>query len=691
MRISLVGVCMLVVLASVVVPETQKASAALVDYQVAPDATGWAGRWWDGGGSTYYKGSGDLSLSLFTEGASGFEYRGYWRFSIPDFTDKDVKDVKLEFRTGNEACYESCRPPLLFWVDTFRLYVNPMTGTAQQVYDGIDEHQGLPYIQNPLDLLVIQKQSSYSPPLGPNAVADINHHEGGWYAVGMKLFQVKDQDDKSVGGGIALCGLPNCPNPPPQPWSRGSVRGSPASKPGPSPLYAIPVLTISYEPRTAWTQLHGDARHNGYTSSLAPNTGTGLWNPPVQECDATDCRHSGYSPVAKDGYVYTVINRASGGMTQVRAFDYGGNLAASSPDLPGTEVPAFHSLAVNNEMVVYTGADASLPDPRTFIYGLSLAPTLTQSWSYEIPWELNYAAPTLYGRYVLVGTTGTYDFAWGRLYLLEARASTVTPVWTFTPPPAGGDIFAPPAVYKDWVLVRTTTKLYAIPLVDPNDDGVIGNGVSRPSEIRWTFDLGAWPGDKWDRALNSGPAVKGGYVYIGSHMGSVYKLPIESSDPPAPVWTYNAGPAYFVPSTPGIGFGYVYVTLMAYSGTPVYVRRIRDQDGFSENPKRYDNANAGKSSPSLADGKVFLWMGSTGGTLPVGAWAVVLNEDLSSELYRVQTGPAMDGTDATAGNTPAIASSSRTQLDSWVFVGNGWNFPFIPPPDQWGYVRGWNV
>jgi len=496
-----------------------------------------------------------------------YEYRGFWRFTIPDFTDKNVKDVKLEFRTRNALCLPppACDGALSFKIDVFRLYTDPTSGTPQQIFDGIHQYKGLPYLKGSLipPDLVLQAQTTYSPSLGPNAVADINHHEGGWYALGMKIYEVRDGLDNPVWGELEICSLSDCSYPPPGP-------GSLAPRPGPSPLYVIPRLIITYELETDWTQLHGDARHNGYSASLAPSRGDGVWDPPVRECDASLCFHSGYSPVAKDGYVYTVVrNILDPNTVDIRALDYAGNLVASRPGLPYTLALSLHSLAVNNEMVVYTGYQEQ-PAPHTFVRAFSPAPDLTPLWSYDIANKANYAAPTLYGRYVLVGTTGIGPFTWGRLHLLEARGPIVSTVWTFAPPTVG-DIFAPAAIYKDSVLVRATTKLYAIPLVDPNP---VDHEITS-DEVRWQFDLGAWAGDKYDRALNSGPAAKGGFVYIGSHWAAtVYKILIESPDPPTPAWTYSAGPGYFVPSTPGIGFGYVYVTVAAYSGTPLYVRAI---------------------------------------------------------------------------------------------------------------------
>jgi len=649
------------------------------DYLAYHDSIGFVARVFDGSSTTYTKYGGDPNLLREYQPGDlpDYEYRGFWRFTIPDFTDKNVKDVKLEFRTRNAQCLPlpTCDGALSFKVDLYRLYADPATATPQQIFDGIHEFRGLPYLKGSLGELTLQAQTTYPKSLGPNAVADLNHHEGSWYAIGMKIFEVRDTPNDLVWGMLELCSLSDCSYPPPGP-------GTQFSKPGPVPLYAVPVLKITYADETAWSQLHGDARHNGYSPALAPRSGLGVWR--AQECDPSTCHHTGYSPVAKDGYVYTVVvNSANTALRDIRALDYGGNLVASRSVPEVTNIPGFHSLAVDKEMVVYTGTQ-QLPTWHTFVRAFSPAPALTPLWSYTISGNspFNYAAPTLYGRYVLVGTAG-YVNTGGQLRLLEGRDSTVTSVWTFSLS-TGEHIFAPPAIYKDWVLVRSTTKLYAIPLVDPN-----GNGVIAANEVRWTFDLGAWGGGPYDRALNSGPAVKGGYVYIGSHAGNVYKIPIESPNPPTPVWTYSAGPGYYMPPTPGIGFGYVYVIVVANSGTPTYVRAINDGDGSLQFSRQYDNANTGRGSPSLADGKVFLWIGSIppGGSVPAGAWTIILNWDLSLELFWVPTGNGYDG--EYGGNTPAIASSSPALLDSWVFVGSGF-LSFQPSPDPWGYVMGWN-
>jgi len=337
------------------------------------------------------------------------------------------------------------------------------------------------------------------------------------------------------------------------------------------------------------------------------------------------------------------------------------------------------ALAVNNDKVVFT-QHTYAPGTGTTTEVHALRPAtdpdpskwLTSLWSYNIVGDMNRVAPTLYGRYVLVGTEGATSSTYGHLYLFESRGTSVSLIWTFTP--TLGDIATAPTVYKDVVLVRATSTLYALPFVDPN-----GNGVIDSSEVRWTFDLGAWSGNKFDVALGSGPAAKAGYVFIGSHAGMVYKIAIAGTGPRTPVWSHSVGGS--VQSVPGMaqnaivgGIDGIYV--ISTQAPSVVVYELNGNTGAQVNSATYSNANAGRSSVTLAGGKAFLWIGDSG-----GAWIVVLTLDLSTEIYRVSAGPYYDGNFG-EGISPAIA-------DGWVFAGNG-AANGVPPTDSWGFVFGWS-
>ena len=613
----------------------------------------------------YTKFLGDPNIARNVEPGVDFERRGYWRFTLPDFTDKNVLNVALTFKTRNAGCISGpCTPPLTFAVDINRLYVEPTTGTGQAIFDGVG--QGLPYLKGSLSDLMLQAQTQYNGvSLGPNAVADINHHEGGWYGFAMKIYRITDSLNRDVYAALDICGQSNC-NP-----------LSPA--PDPSPMIAQPFLTITYEIATIWPQLHGDARHIGYSTSSAPNTGLSVWRSSLCEgAPQSTCVHAEYSPVAKDGYLYVLVPNFAIGGSHIRALTYSGVVAANR-DVPESNnvIGGELSLAVNAEMVVFSAHQ--FPPPATTILRAftPASASLNPLWTVTLAGvgEINQVAPTLYGRYVLLGTEGDSTSHYGKLRLYEGRGSTVSLVWTFSPPQ--GDILSPAAVYKDVILVRASTKLYALPFVDPD-----GSGSIETSEIRWSLDLGAWSGGKYDRALSSGPAIRGGYVFIGSHTGSVYKIPISGPGAGIPLWSVNVGSQ--VRGTPGFapqaltgGVDGVYVWAIP-TGSPssAKVLALSSVDGSVFYQRTYANANVGRSSISLANGKVFSWLGDS-----LGAWIVVLDNSLATEMYRVQVSSADDGLNGD-GNAPAIA-------DGWIFACNGGQ-QSIPPPDPYGYVVGWN-
>lgn len=213
-----------------------------------------------------------------------------------------------------------------------------------------------------------------------------------------------------------------------------------------------------------------------------------------------------------------------------------------------------------------------------------------------------------------------------------------------------------------------------MPFVDPN-----GSQTIETTEIRWSYFLGVWSGFRADVALQSGPAAKGGYAYIGSHAGAVHKFLISGSG--TPVWTYLTPIGDRVSSTPSIGFGFVYVTTKQPGGlsSSASVLAINDGTGALQYSREFTLAEVGSSSPSLAGNKVFIHMVTD--AAPPGKWVIALASDLAGpELYRVAA--AWAAFYQYGGNTPAIA-------DGWVFTGGGYSHS-LGPQYQVGFLMGWN-
>lgn len=389
--------CTVMLLVSVLVISLPDAKAPVSqDYLAYHDSIGKAMRVYDGSSNTYYKYSGDPVLQKEEQPGDlpNYESRGFWRFTIPDFTGKNVKDVKLEFRTRNAFCQPppTCDGALSFKVDVFRLYEEPVAATAQAIFDGVHAYKGLPLLKGSLAELVLTAQAYYSTSLGPNAVADISHHEGGWYAIGMKVYDIRDASNNPVWGWIEVCSLPNCAVPQSKPGS-----GTFSQKPRPGPLYAIPVLKVTYEEATIWSELHGDARHNGYSASASPATGNNVWradycNPPPPPLL---CEETAYSPVAKDGFVYIATMKLPAAVPyhkMIHAYTYQGLLFMRKEVPATTSADGGHggqqSLAVSNDLLVLTTYTQPGPSSawRTSVHAFKPASDLTDPlgslWTY---------------------------------------------------------------------------------------------------------------------------------------------------------------------------------------------------------------------------------------------------------------------------------------------------------------------
>src|SRR5436309_2321142 len=89
--------------------------------------------------------------------------------------------------------------------------------------------------------------------------------------------------------------------------------------------------------------------------------------------------------------------------------------------------------------------------------------------------------------------------------------------------------------------------------------------------------------------------------------------------------------ASFAPQALTGGVDGVYVWAIP-TGSPssAKVLALSSVDGSVFYQRTYANANVGRSSISLANGKVFSWLGDS-----LGAWIVVLDNSLATEMYRV--------------------------------------------------------
>jgi hypothetical protein len=657
-------------------------------YQIGPDTIGYVEHSWHDGNDYYYKDTGDPYLATYQYRSpppdDGYEERGYWRFTLPNdfFTNKQVTAVNLIFYTRHAGCLDDRGCPggesdLMFHTQISRLYVNPLSASAQDIFEGISN--GLPYLEgwNHPDSRAVLNHYSDHPiiltiPLGLTAAADINHHEGGWFAIGMRIETILVGLD-SYDARLEICSRSDCvPAVPPD---------------GPTPKIALPYIRIEYLEEPSWSQLKYDASHDGGSVSPTPDTKNNPWRDYNCEPMGGPCYHYDYSPVARSilepnpwnwqDVVYTAVSSLYG-TVYLKTYNYQGtpryakNSGVTNEFTGGGEP----SLAVNDELLVLvvTHMPPSNPGFEIKVFDPRPSSLLADKWGFGVvPGEYAPSAPALYGRYILVGTEGSVYNTFGKLYLLKDRGTSFETIWIFSPP--SGDIATSPTVYKDKVIVRATDEVYALPFVEPESSR---NGIIEGSEVQTLLTMTQWTGPKYASELASGPTAKGGNVFIGSHDGYVYKIPIGGGT----VLSRYVGGS--VQSTPSVAWGTVYVSTN-FHVTPIHV----DIYALSENtfldvypPRVYPGYKSGGASPILAGNtplnyKVFFWMGRA--ELPEnGAWIMAVKPDLSS-IYKLQVGDVTDA--GMMGCTPAVAKG-------WVFTVNGGRS--APLSDFWGFIIGWN-
>jgi hypothetical protein len=415
-----------------------------------------------------------------------------------------------------------------------------------------------------------------------------------------------------------------------------------------------------------WWKYQRSLPNDGYsTISSAPNTKTLQW----------DFWDNGFvspsSPVVYNNKVY----KTSGGMDiygnynrKIFALDY---TVLSPPKLvwmhqieeekceyiESTPAAADGLIVVGTELNSGTGYVVALDSEGDPVFQ-----TTTEIWSTAVDGWVR-ASPTIYKGVVYVGVYHP-GFTDSKVYALDQETGNI--IWTFETE-TGTYFETTPAVGSDMVFIADSQKLYALPTEDSS-----GNGIIDSSEVIWRFSV---PID------GSSPTVSMplSRVFIGSTNGNVYALPINEPsgnkiiDPGEIIWIFPTGK--IIKSSPAVDGSSVYIGADDYPYQSPSYGFVYSLDAVG-NPSmqtttqnwRYDPGGpfstwVSRSSPSVADGKVYITCGEDLHALATSDGGLLWQEQISW------------GSGSEHGTNPAIA-------DGFVFCANrdlGWIFPPLVP------------
>jgi outer membrane protein assembly factor BamB len=287
---------------------------------------------------------------------------------------------------------------------------------------------------------------------------------------------------------------------------------------------------------------------NGRLYALSPSTGRELWNRSFGEFATVQSTPA----VHGDALFVGSLNGSGSGLFALDALD--GSVLWSIPDDTGIEAsPAYkdgvvYSASLNGTVLAanattgtvlwqtgYDGDIWSSPalDDNCLYAGTNLGRLFSlwqddgsERWNLTYPggWTV-YSTPAVSGGVVL-GAFSNYGLGAGEL--VAVNASTGRPEWTFH----SQGTYSTPAVTEDAVYAHVWNKtaggsfLVAIPLRDPNGDGVISEG-----ELLWSFQTMDFEG-------GSSPLVTDNLVVVGSSDGKLYAVNRTSG---VPAWNASVG------------------------------------------------------------------------------------------------------------------------------------------------------
>jgi len=189
-----------------------------------------------------------------------------------------------------------------------------------------------------------------------------------------------------------------------------------------------------------------------------------------------------------------------------------------------------------------TGHSASKAPDSAFVRWESKVPRAAKFWS----------SPCVAGGKLYIGNNN------GNLYCLDAR--TGKHLWTFFTD-TGQPIFSSPAVHGNVVYFASYEVIYALPTLDPNEDGEIAR-----DEIRWSFRVGKSTGGV-NNVIAGSPAINAGKFFLGAVDQYFYCIDaVKGGEPIWETYTPYRGQHAFS-SSPALDHGRVFAATGNQSGS----------------------------------------------------------------------------------------------------------------------------
>ncbi len=344
-------------------------------------------------------------------------------------------------------------------------------------------------------------------------------------------------------------------------------------------------LSQSTRSAESWYMYGYDLQHTGNTTSGAPMTNKVLWS--NRTGDITGSEAELYSsPVISNGKVYIgtrssyiyCFDEYTGETLWYKKFDKITWGICSTPTL------------INGKMYIGTedhNVNCLDPDNGDLI------------WNYTTDGQV-WSSPAVFGNRVYIGSLDYY------LYCLDEITGDL--IWKFKSAPTtygyqDYGISSTPAISNGKLFVGACDgKCYALPLDDPNGDGVIN-----ATEKLWEFDTGSY--------VYGSPTVFNGKVYIGTgtykrDVGpAIHKIYCLDENTGTKLWEFEAGNHFM--STPAIAYGKLYIgSLDGY----FYCLPLEDPNSngviaASEVVWKFKASNVIWSSPAVAGQKVYFGSG----------------------------------------------------------------------------------